>query len=661
MDAKINQLQAEHLVTLGELTLLKRDARGLDLFQRASEYDPNNAELLFRQALSLYEFGNEEDKKVLLLANRKLRRASLVDQSCFKIWHLWGTILLRLGKSSGEFHYFLEAKEKYARATALSEDQEVDVLTDLYWDCAMIWKKIAERSGEAVDLQIAIESFRNASLHSDQLPSDFWNDFGQTCARLACHLNDIRLYVKAIHCFKHAISTSASFYSGWTSLATTLGALHAQTHDEDHFSQANECFAAAAQLQPQDAHLWLDWAKFLCESGRRHRDLKKLHSCIEKCQHADTCMPNNPLVKAIWAEALAASGELSERLDLLYEAQNKIAEASHYCPHDSERGHPDIWYSYGMCLNSFAGYFNDTDYYYQAIEKFQYGLSMDRTQDRHWHAIAVAYAMIGQMEMSCEPLELASRFFTKAIALKTSSFYIYDYALTLSKIGEITHEQYYLEEALFQFERALAIQKNAIYIHPEWLFHYAATLDMLGDFYEDESYYSRAIDIFTHVLMIDPDFPNIHHRLALVFSHLGDLVEETNHFYRSLHHYRLACEHEEENDQILHDWGITLINLSQSLQDPGETNQFYREAEHKLTQAAKLGNLAAYYHLSCLYSLLNQNDKAMRFLEKADFFSSLPPLEELLQDEWLDGLRSTSPFRDFLSQLEKRPNLQEER
>jgi tetratricopeptide (TPR) repeat protein len=650
--------QAELFLHKGEMSLLKGDlAKGLERFDLASKLDPNNAKVFFRQGLALFEYGTEEGKeKTLLLANRKFKTAAALNPHFFDTWLVWGNALAFLGKTCSEHHYFIEAGEKYHKALALTAHQPADLLADFYWDYGVVWNHLAIHSKEALDLQLALDAFQKASTLQDHLPSEFWQDFGNTCLELAGRINDVRLYVKAINCFKHALSGATSSFEGWAAMAKALQALYGHTHDEDHFLQAGECFAAAAQLRPQESSLWLDWAAFLCESGRRNQDIKRLRSCIEKCHRAYVCHPEEPMARAIWAEALALIGTISDRLDLIYDAQNKIAEAVM-----QEESDPDIWYSYGMCLQSFAHYFNDLDYYYQAIEKFQYGLSIDRTCHRLWHGIAGVYAILGGIEAEKDCFEKACRFYNKAIDLQPSSYYIFDYALALSKLGEMTHSQKWLELAVAQFERALSIQKNAIYLHPDWLYHYACTLDMLADFYEDDSYYLRAIEILSHVLMIDPDFPTIHYRLGLAFSHLGELMGEVENFYRATHHFRLAAKHEEDNDQVIVDWGVSLINLSEYVQDTGESSQLQREAEYKITQAAKLGNLQAYYHLSGLYSLLGQHEKSMRFLKKAYDYNSLPPLEEILQDDWLDSLRSTADFREFLSELEKKPNLQEER
>lgn len=651
---------AEALLRQGELCLLKRELLGVELFRKAAELDPQNPELFFKQASSLYEYGYEDkNEKILLLASKKLKIAALLSPQTFSIWHLWGSVLLKLGKITDRYHYFLESKEKLTKAMALISSQDssqtTDILADLHWAYGFTWKKSAERSEEALDYQLAVAAFNKASLYSDHLPSEFWHTYGHTCLDLAEHINDLRLYAKAIHCFKRCISKSDASYEGWRSLAQALLMLHRYTHDEDHFLQANECFSSAAQLQTQDVTLWLSWAQFLCDSGRRQRDIKKLRSCIEKCHRAHACEPNHSLIMGLWAEALALIGELSDRVDLIYDAQNKISEIS-----QSAENHPDVWFSYGMCLNSFSRYFDEIDYGYQAIEKFQQGLSIDRTCHRHWHAIAEAYTYIGNKEEDPEFLERACRFYAKAIDLHSSSSYIYNYASALSLLGELTQEQQWFEESVVQFERALGMQKNAIYLHPDWLFHYATTLDMLGDFHEEKSYYTRAIEILSHVLMIDPDFPQIHHRMALCYSHLADLLEETEHFNRAIHHFRLSLKHDEENDQILNDWSMTLMHLAEHSQDTGEIDQLYREAEHKLTQAAKLGNVNSFYHLACLHSLIGNYEKSLFFIEKTDYFNALPSMEELLEDDWLEGVRATSEFRSFLSQLEKKPHLHEE-
>ena len=113
--------------------------------------------------------------------------------------------------------------------------------------------------------------------------------------------------------------------------------------------------------------------------------------------------------------------------------------------------------------------------------------------------------------------------------------------------------------------------------------------------------------------MLNPDFSNIHYHLAITYSHLAELLHEPDLFHKSLHHYRIANQKEKENDQIILEWGITLSNFADLLENDGDSESLFREAEYKLIQAAKLGNIYAYYALASLYALTHQYDRAMHF------------------------------------------------
>lgn len=651
---------AETLSQEGESCLAKGAlTEALQLFDQALKLVPDRSSLYFRQGSALFEYGKEEGKeKSLLLASKKFKMATTLSPEFFEAWHNWGETLSFLGKTFNEKHYFTESEEKLKKALSISIDQPTAIISELHWDMASVLSNLASFSKEPLDWQLATESFQKATALSDKLPAEFWDEYGKACLQLSFCINDIRLCVKAIHFFKHALTgCPTTFHMGWRHLSKALSHLYEYTHDEDHFTQASECFSAALQTRPTDVDLWIDWASFLCTAGRKTSDSKRLKDAIEKCHKAYSLDISSAKALCIWAEALALIGEQSERLDLLLEAQNKISQAL-----DIDENLISISYSYGLCLNSLARYYNDVEYHFQAIEKFQEGLSKDRTLHTYWQAVGMSYYAIGFADQDPETLEKALRFFGKAIELQpNNSYYHFEYALCLSRLGECSSHPKWLELSIQQFERALSIQKNAVYLHPEWLFHYARTLDLYGDFHEEDSYYTKAIEILSHVLMIDPDFQGVHYQMGLSFSHLGELSGDSENFYKALHYFKLAAKHEEENDMILLDLGITLINISQYTTDPAEADTCLRDAEIKLTQAAKAGNLTAYYQLACLYSLIGQYPQAMRFIEKADSFHALPTLEEIQEDEWLEGLRTTSDFREFLLILEKRPNLQEER
>ena len=641
------------LLKKGEFCLLHGDISGLRFFDMAIKLDPANSNLFYEQGLALFEYGSEDGKEEeLILAGKSFKRATRLNPNCFEAWHAWGNTLYLLGIRKNEPSYFQHARKKYDKALTLIADQSQDVLADLYWDLGDLWKKLAEISGEATDLNLALKAYEKATLYQDDFSGEFWTNFGDVYFNLGEKTNDLRLHVKAINCYKNSISITISSHMGWLRLADALKEIYSYTHDEDHYSQASECYSAAAQLCPNDEQLWTRWAELLLESGLHFRDIKKLRSCVEKCHRGHQCNPEAVQLVGIWSEALAHLGLFTEKLELLHEAQNKIEELSEEIPDD-----PSVYYSYGMCLMATAAYFNDVDFYYQAIEKFQEGLSLNRSLHRLWYGIAIAHVAAAEIDQDDRNFERACRFFERALNLKVNSTYHYNFGYCLLKFSDLNHDQETVERAVFHFEKAISMQKNVAYQHPEWLYHYAISLDYLGEYNENDNSYVKALDILNHILMLSPEFPHIHSQLALTYSHYAELINEPDIYKRAFHHYRIAHQRDKENDQIILDWGITLVNLAELLENSVESEEHYRDAEYKMIQAARLGNPHAYFSLACLYSLLGDYDRSICFLEKAHAFEGLPPIEEVLEDEWLEGVRETEAFSHFIEKIES--NVQE--
>jgi tetratricopeptide (TPR) repeat protein len=632
----------EDALLRGEFLLLTREVQqGLVLFEQTAALEPLNPILFYRQGLSLFEYAQEENgSKFLRLAIRKLKKATQLKSDFIEAWHL-------LGNAQHAAALLADAEKSYARALSLSNPAE----SDLYSDYGRLFFDLYMQSLELYDLQKALQFYEKAAVpHSEEAAAEFWIDFGKAQGHLAKQTGDLCAAVKAIDYLKRAVHKDTLSFEGWRCLAHALQTLYELSHEEDHFTQAAECFETALQLNPKQAPLWVDYIRFLRDAGRHGRDVKQTRRAVEVCLKAAAYHLDHAVILALWAEAMALLGELTENSDLLFEAQNKTVEALNLTEKD-----PEVWYSAGMCALSLAHYLNDFDLYDEVIEKFQIGASLDRSCHRLWHGLATAYAELAHFTVDAQEMDLAVKFFQKALGLFPSARYLIDYAVALSKFGEATHKnnKAYLEQALLAFETALTQQKNAIYLHPDWFFHYACTLDLLGDLCDEEFYYTRAVEIFCHVVMIDPGYPTVHHRLAQAFCHLGDQLSNGDHFYRAIHHLRLAAKQDEENDQIILDWALALIHTGQLSAHPHDADLIYREAERKLIQAVKLGNTQAYYYLGCLHSIRGQYEQALFFIQKADAFKALPSMDEMFQEEWLEPLRAAVDFKDFITHLEK--------
>jgi len=645
---------ANNLLNQAEQLLLKEDLEAIKLFNEAAQLDPSNPLIWYRQGLAFFEYGCQANKeKALLLASKNFKIAVSLDSEIFDFWWAWGNILFVLGTQKDEYHYFLEAKKKYKHAIALSQNQTDDILSEIYWDNALIYTHIADHSGEAIDLKKAIEEFHKSLTYQKDAPASFWNDLGSAYLKMGYLINDRNIYHQAINHFKIATQKSKKFVEPWSSIAHAYTQLYINTLDENYFNLANQHYEISLEINPLNGELWIEWANLLGESGKLNKDTKKLRASIEKCIRAKRRNKKTNQIIGQWVESLALLGAYTNRLDLIVEAENRIMKATDLYSDESS-----LWYSYGICMNAFAIYYNDIDYDHFAIEKFQIGLSLNRSNPELWAELAACHSKIGKEIEDLDMLERSVKFFSKAIDLKTACpSIIFDYAKALTFLAALTLNQKTLEEALKQFETALNLQKNAILSHPDWIFYYGCALDLLGDLHEKDSYYLKAIEIFNNVLLVDPDYPKIHLKLALCFSHLLEVNPKTEYFEKANNCFKLAAKQDTEDDNVWLEWGLSLITYAYENFSDEIKNQNYLEAEQKIIKAGRLGNQHAHYHLACLYSLTNRFDEAIIFLEKARSLDMLPPIEEMLDDEWLDNLRSTELFSIFLHQIEKKQNI----
>lgn len=647
---------ALHELQKGELLLLQGNLGALSLFETAARLDPESPEIWYRQGLSFFEYGSEEgQERALLLASKYFKQATKLSPSSFAAWVAWGNTLLQLGRFHQEHHFLIEAKEKYQKALELPQQPGED-RSELYWDYGTVWLEIARYSGEALDLRLALDSFQNALTKQPRLPPEFYKDFASAYLELGLLINDNRLHGKAIECLEKALHLEPQYCDGWVVLAECYAQLYLNTLDESLVTKASDCFAQATKLSPKDSEVWLSWAQILGESGRLTQNEKALRQSIEKCARAATLNPDNPDTIAQWVESLSLLGSKTGRLDLLVEAETKIIKATETFPDD-----PDLWHAYALCCVAFARYYEDAEYYEMAIEKLQIGLSMNRTSAEHWHTLANVHKLYAELTNHQDLLERANRFYARALDLKPSyPPLLFDAACTLLHFSELDEDFPSLEKAIQYFEILIQNYKEALLHHPEWIYEYACALEWLGDYTHEESSYTRAIELFTHVLLIDPDFRGIHHRIGLCYMELGHLSEEAEFYRRAIHFFRLSIQRDEENEEIWHEWGSCLIHLAHHTIDTEQMHQLYWEAEQKITKAGQLGASQAYYTLACLYSILGRTEEAMQLIYKALAAQSLPRVDEMLEDEWLENLCGTPQFAHFISHLEQKLQAREE-
>ena len=639
--ALLPEMNTELLLAQGGIALLNNDfAAACSYFGAAANQSPSDFDVWMQAGIAFFDYGCRAKKsKAILLASRHFKQAASLTADPSLLFAYWGSSLLQLGIADQAHHFLLEAKTKFQKAFDAGLSNSF-----FSWDYGLLWIELAKYSGEALDLRLAIQAFRSCDITS----AEFFCDFGFAYLQMGLLTNDSRHYQQAIEFLQKALENQDDLIDARLALGEAYSQLYINTADETIASQGIDCYVWLAEKNPKNVDAWLGWAQLLGESGRLNRDPKKLQLAIEKCAEGTRLDPEHPLLLAQSVEALSLLGSLSNRLDLLIEAEQKILDATDRYPDD-----PDLWHAYGFCLIHFGHYYADPDYYDFAIEKLQVGISLDRTHAELWHALALAHMHYAHLTEDPELIERSTRFYSFALDLKPACPSLLFDAANAWLLSCDLHDDFQdLQQAIDLYEMLMHHQKDALLNHPNWLFQYATALEWFSDFIADEQQLVRAVDLFMHVLLIEPETPSIHFRIATCLVRLGENCCESEYFLRAEHYFRLAVRREEEDSNIWLEWGLGYLSFATHTPDPSARQQAYLDAEQKILRAGQLGNLAAYYHLACLYSFLDQFEKAMDLLRKAQRAQVLPPVEELIENELLDKLRQTEMFSQFLSSLE---------
>lgn len=634
----------------GEQCLSKGDHKVVECFDLAAKVAPESAQVLFQQALVYSKQG--ENIRCLNFANKSLEAATNLDPFFANAWHAWGNILVRIGCFYNNATHLQEAHQKFLKVEELRSQGSKQHLESLYWHWGACWYQLGKHSGEAYDFHTALLMMRRAyELGMEQ--SHFFNDFGNVLVELAGLINRLDFYEEAVIFYKKSIDLESDSSETWLNLACSYHQLYLHNREDETFHQADECFERAISLNSECVITWTRWADLYVYAGKFHHNLAFLHDSFEKYEKALACEPDNPIVLAHWAEAQLNWGSFYEDLLQLREAESKIIQSLASSPHD-----PSLWYIYANCLFEIGRYFQDEDYFRKAIEKYEHGLSFNQNHSLLLYGNALTHFTLGEMCSDEGLIEKSIHFYAKVNGMGEflNPQFWNDWGIALMKMGELTQQKKYFEAAVNKFEHFIhsAGDSNIDTLFPEWLYNYGCALDFLGDLSDDVSYYEKAVKILSKVVQLEPDYIFAKYNLALALYHLGEINTDIECMHKSIDLFQDYLSYDGEDGEVWNDFGLTLLSLADIIRDPiysEESTKLYEQAESKLLHAAALGCEQAFYNLACLYSFTGNYANALHYMERAEQCNVLPSVNEILEDDWLEGLRETPQFRYFLSQL----------
>lgn len=651
MNSDEKELLAILFVKQGEMQLINGEGNVLDSFKLAEQLCPDNPLIYYTQAVAFSS--QRKNLRCLNAAIEALKKSISLCSYQVNVWHSLGNVYVRLFDVNQDLNTLYLADKSFEEAANLAQEQKNPHIGNVCWDWGIVWYQIAESSGETADYLKCLEKFKAANQWGLK-EGEFYNDYGNLLAELGTLLKRNELFDEAKTFYQKALESCPDQYEWVLNMACLCQRQYQTTGNIDCFTLSADWFERALHLNSKCAVAWCKYGELYRTAGRGSDSLELIEIARKKIQKAYEIEPEEILISLRLVETLLDEYSYTEKLECLQEALQKIIVVVR-----TDSTMPLAWYLYGTCLMELGHYFSSAEHYQQSIRVFECALDKHPEEVHLLTGIAEAYFSNGMVTGKKENFE-KSLYFYQCIENSIQKLpppLLMEWGVVAMRLGEITNEKGPIEFAAEKFEQAMAAQLEAApgeELEFEWLYNYGCAMDFLGDFHEEPIYYEKAVHVLTHVVNMEPNFFHGRYNLALALSHLGEINGDIEPFYKAIDLFHKIVQEDPEDEVIWNDYGLCLLNLATLTSDStlGTINKsIFDQAESKFHQAVARGNKSAYYNLGCLYALLNNPDGAVHYLERAEQADCLPPLEDILHDEWLESLRNFPPYRNLIARL----------
>ena len=354
---------------------------------------------------------------------------------------------------------------------------------------------------------------------------------------------------------------------------------------------------------------------------------------------------------AYYAQSLLFLYEKTEKPHLLQEAE-EIAARALEVEKSTHLFSAEPSLALALCQFEKGKYFHDIFLMKESLESIQKALFLYPKSAHLWYAFGsmkTTLALFDQDEEQMREALLCFLFASRSIVAHYSHFWN-SWGLTLLSLADISEDVLLAEEACSKFEIALELSH---FSETDWIYNLGCAIDLLGCLKEEEELHEQAIELFKYVEEEDPTQYEVLLQQAVCCLHLGAARGSRIDFQRAEELLARYLREEPEDELAWSELGLSFFHQSTLLHasDAKQALSYRTRAEDAFLKAISLGNPIAYYHLACLYAFVRDFPDAMECLWKAEEEGALPTLHELLDEEWLQPLFFTKPFRQLLQEL----------
>lgn len=634
--------RVEALFKQAEIALTKKQFDLADyFFQAAHNKDPENLQLSLNEADLWHKYGQKHKSTTCFIKGYRAYKLGFKDpvlgsESLFKALKL----KINQYESTGDISSIFEALLIIEK---LETEKQLDLFVEYTQDKA---KCIFYKGLYYQDLCL----LKNAS---DLLTKLYQKEKTASCAFILAQIytgfhsltQDPAMLLQSIFFKKEAINLDPDNLNYLMELTRDYKKLFFISLDESQIQNFHDICELASLIHPHDFSLYLTWAEGLIDLGIYAEKMEWVKLGLEKSHEALSCFAKKSEVEFLIARGLAFLGQKLDKLCHIQESFEKIKS------YEDDPSNYRLTLTFVDILQAYGHYYQDADYFYQAIEKLQEALSLDNSIREFWLKMAKLYLDIAAFDQTIISYELSEKMLDKALNIYKCPEALILKGIVIGKIGESKQSPELITQSLEYIEYGMnyycAIFQPRLY----HLFEYGKALDLSGSYHEDEASYTKALDVFAQMIFLNPHYPNLHYQIALTQFHLAEFTSNPEILKKSLLHFKMASQ-TTDDDGVYVDWAIACLALSEIVETTHEALFLQHEAATKLKKALKHGQVQAYYFMACLCCVCKDLEKAITLLKIAERHEALPSCDDLIMDEWLSPLRNHDEFTKLVERQE---------
>jgi adenylate cyclase len=231
-------------------------------------------------------------------------------------------------------------------------------------------------------------------------------------------------------------------------------------------------------------------------------------------------------------------------------------------------------------------------YLLAAIDLFQSAVELDPRYAAAYAGLGLVYATLYEaFDKNADWLEKATEASLKALMYDSTSSEAY------SALGLVYYNKQSYEEALTSIEKAIEFDSNDFFAY--WI---------QGRIYRALERDADAVVQFDKVLELNPDFHTAYWDLHMAYVQLGDKEKSLETVNRGMSFYPSYLMRNPDDSRAIMFYAFILQEVGKK-----------EEAKLKMLRAVELSpsDATMMYNVACLFSMMNENLKAVEHLEKA--------------------------------------------